>query len=205
MRTVIYSRVSTSSQSLKRQINELRELSSSKGWEVTKAYGEVISGAAKNSQREELSQRLKDGRAGKVKRVIISDVSRLGRNVLEALKTVEELHSFGISIYILNMGLETLTNGKKNPLTEVMLTTMLSFAQMERELIRERVKSGLEEAKRSGKTLGRPKGRKGKKSLKEKYSKELKTLKANENLSLREAAKLTGLSVNTIRKLKEEL
>ena len=83
-----------------------------------------------------------------------SEVSRLGRSTVEVLQIVEELTQLGSSSYVQNFGLETLKNGKRNPVAQFMFTLLAEFARLERE----RILSGMDEARRQGIRIGRPAG-----------------------------------------------
>ena len=76
----------------------------------------------------------------------MSEVSRLGCSTVEVLQIEEELTQLGISIYVKNFGLETLKNGKRNPVAQFMFTLLAKFARPERETPRERILSGMDEA-----------------------------------------------------------
>ena len=89
---------------------------------------------------------------------MVSEVSRLGRSTVEVLQIVEELTQLGVSIYVQNFGIETLKNGKRNPVAQFMFTLLAEFARLERETLRERILSGMDEARRQGVTIGRPVG-----------------------------------------------
>ena len=78
----------------------------------------------------------------------MSEVSRLGRSTVEVLQIVEELTQLGISIYVQNFGIETLKNGKRNPVAQFMFTLLAEFTRLERETLRERILSGMDEARR---------------------------------------------------------
>ena len=128
----------------------------------------------------------------------------MGRSTLEVLQIVEKLTELGVSVYVDNIGIETLTKGKTNPIAQILLTILAEFSRMEKEVLRERILSGLEEARRKGVKIGRPKG-----SMKEPedyikgYPKVVRHLK--EGQSLRNTAKLNSISVNTVRKVKKAM
>lgn len=202
MKVAIYTRVSTNKQNHQRQINDLTDLCTNQNWQVVEIFKETISGAKSNIQRPQLQRLFELATTHQIKKVIISEVSRLGRNLSESIKTIDQLTAAGVSIYIQNIGMETLLpNGKVNFMFKPILVTLAGFAEMERELLRERIQSGLERAKKQGKTLGRPKGKKESTSdLLSKYPKVKRELKSG--LSLRKISKITGVSINTIQKVK---
>lgn len=202
MNVAIFVRVSTKKQDYKRQVSDLKEYCEHQGYNIIDIITEKISGAKKNSQRPAIQALYKLVESGKIKKVIVSEVSRLGRKTVEVLKVVEKLTELGVSIYIQNYNLETLTpKGKRNPMASLMFTMLAEFAQMERETTIERINSGLEEAKRKGKTLGRPQGTTlDKDDLLKKYSKVLKCLE--NGLSIRKTMAECKVSINTVQKVK---
>lgn len=100
MNTVIYTRVSTSVQDYQRQIDELQQFASSRGWNVLQVFSEKVSGAKKNEERQELQSLMSYISTHNVEKVLVWELSRLGRNTLEVLKTIEEFNTLGISLFI---------------------------------------------------------------------------------------------------------
>ena len=134
------------------------------------------------------------------------EISRLGRNTLEALKVINYLNENGVSLYVKNYNLETLVDGKVNPVASLICTILLEIASMERLTIKERMTSGrnqyIAKCKEQGIKMGRPSSyRKSDASYKNEYSKEIGLLK--KGISLRNVSQLTGTSVNTLRKLRQ--
>lgn len=210
MKAAIFARVSTSDgrQDVSRQVADLRDLCKKNNWTVAEVITEEISGAKRNNQRAGLQELFTLATSGRIDKVVISEVSRLGRTVRDGVEIIERLNDCGVSIYIQNIGMETLlSDGKPNFMFKPILLTLIGFAEMERELLRERIKSGLENAKRKGKTLGRPKGKRTKQDFQEKvrtkpeYKRAARELRAGQ--SLRNAAAIAGISVNTVRKIQE--
>lgn len=119
----------------------------------------------------------------------------------QVLQIVEELTQLGVSIYVQNFGIETLKNGKRNPVAQFMFTLLAEFARLERETLRERILSGMDEARRQGVTIGRPVGATEEKAVfLKKYAAVARQLRAG--LSVRKTAKLCGVAINTVRKVK---
>lgn len=204
-KVVILARVSTDKQDYDRQVNELTDHCVRMKWEVAKVFANKISGAKKNEERQEIVELLDYVKVYNVKRVCCLEVSRLGRNTLEALKVIQTLTDNGVSLYIKNYNLETLVNGKVNPVASLITTILLEVASMERQTIRERMKSGQDQyiakCKKGGIKMGRPSDyKKSDDAYKEQYGKEITLLR--KGLSLRNITKLTGTSMNTLRKLK---
>ena len=136
--------------------------------------------------------------------VLVSEISRLGRSAIDVQKVIHKLVERKINIYIHQQSMFLLDRkGKYTALSKLIIDTLANLAEMERETLVDRIHSGLTEARRKGKKLGRPSGtRKPVKETKN-YSKIKRLLKDGQ--SLRNTAKLAEVSVNTVRKVKEEL
>jgi DNA invertase Pin-like site-specific DNA recombinase len=204
-KTAIFARVSTEAQDNDRQVKELTALADAKGWHVVETITETASGAASRANRAGLRRLLELASAGSIRRVVISEVSRLGRNVADGVNVLNELSAAGVTVYIANIGIETLLpDGRENFMFKPILLTLLGFAEMEREQIRERVKSGLEAAKKRGQKLGRPAGSaKEAADLLSQYRGLASDLKSG--LSIRKAAKVHDVSPTTVQKVKAAL
>lgn len=107
-KVVIIARVSTDKQEYQRQLIELREHCNRVGWEVVKEFSNKVSGAAKIEDREEIMSLVEYVKIHDVKRVVCLEISRLGRNTLEALKIIQTLNENGVSLFVKNYNLETL-------------------------------------------------------------------------------------------------
>ena len=198
---VIFVRVSKKEQDYQRQVEDLRAVAQSQAVQVVAEISEKISGAKRNQDREGIQQLLELSRRGAIQKVLVSEVSRLGRSTVEVLQIVEELTQLGISIYVQNFGIETLKNGKRNPVAQFMFTLLAEFARLERETLRERILSGMDEARRQGVTIGRPVGATEEKAVfLKKYAAVARQLRAG--LSVRKTAKLCDVAINTVRKVK---
>ena len=197
----IFVRVSKNEQDYQRQLADLRAVAQQQAVRVVAEIAEKVSGVWVNQQREGIQQLLKLSRQGAIQKVLVSEVSRLGRSTVEVLQIVEELTQLGVSIYVQNFGLETLKQGKHNPVAQFMFTLLAEFARLERETLRERILSGLEEARRQGKKLGRPAGTtEGRAAFLSKYEAVAHQLRAG--LSVRKTAQLCQVALNTVSKVK---
>ncbi len=205
MNVITYSRVSTSNQDYNRQIEELRGFCKKMNWNIHKEFSEVISGGLETKDRPVLMESIQHVKSNQIDKVVVWDLSRLGRNTLEVLKTIQFYTENKISLYIKNYNLETLDiDGKTNPLTNFMIEILLSISTLEKNQIRERMKSGyLRYLKNHGK-VGRKKGyRKSDEEILKDYPNVIKYLKKER--PIREIMKLTGKSNGTIMKVKKIL
>ena len=203
---MILARVSTDKQDYQRQIVELTDYCSKVGWEIVKVFANKVSGAKKTEERPEILEMLSYVKEHDIKRVCCLEVSRLGRNTLEALKVIQMLNDNKVSLFIKNYNLETLNlDGTPNPVASLITTILLEVASMERRTILERVNSGrnqyIAKCRKEGLKMGRPSDyKKSEDAYKEQYQKELTLLR--KGISLRNVHKLTNTSMNTLRKLK---
>ena len=205
MDVVLLCWVSTAGQDYSRQVDELSDFCSKMGWNVRRIFTAKVSGAKKIEERSELTEMLDYIRENRIDRVCVLEISRLGKNTLEALKVIRLLNDNGVCLYIKNYNLETLgADGKPNPIASMICTILLEVAQMERLTIMERMASGrdryIAKCRAEGIKMGRPGTyRKSDERMRTQYTKELGLLK--KGISLRNISAITGTSVGTIRKL----
>ncbi|WP_302458050.1 recombinase family protein [Mediterranea massiliensis] len=201
MKVVLFARVSTNIQDYERQINELTALAERNGWEIAASFAEKISGAKRNAERTELVRMVEFVEANNVDKIVVTELSRLGRDTLQVLEVIELFNQKKISLYIQNYSIETLTeDGKVNPMSQFLITILAEVARMERKTIKERMESGYINFRAAGGLVGRKQGyRKSDETMKGEYAEEIRLLK--KGYSLRNVAKLTHTSVNTLRKL----
>ena len=202
IKAVVFCRVSTKVQDYQRQINALTELAALKGWSVESSFCETISGSTTNDKRKELVAMLDYIAKNNIEKVMVTELSRLGRDTLQVLEVIEILNEAGVSLNIQNYNIETLTpDGKINAMSQFLVTILAEVAKMERRTIRERMESGYDNFIKAGGRVGRKPGyRKTDDLLLVEYAEELRLLK--KGISLRNVSKLTGTSVNTLRKCK---
>jgi DNA invertase Pin-like site-specific DNA recombinase len=200
-RIAIYVRVSKSQQDFQRQLSELRKFASENGYNIVEEISEKQSGSIEN--REGIAKIINLAKSRKISMVLIHEVSRLGRNTIDSLKTLETLTENKVCLYILNSGIQTInSDGSKNEMAQTMFTIMAEFARVERTYLIDRINSGLDEALRKGKVLGRKKGTTESVKI---FLKKYKGLDKHieKNISLRDIKKVFGHSVNTIQKYKK--
>ena len=202
-RVVIYARVSTIGQDYQRQLAELKAYASKMNYMVVKEFTEKISGAKKVVEREALADMLKFVEENEIDKVLIYECSRLSRRITDFLNVIEFLTERGISLFILQNGLETLqANGTVNPIAQLVMGIISQFNSMERNLIRSRMESGYNHFRMNGGKVGRKAGcRKCADEMKTQYSKEIQLIK--KGISLRNITAICGTSVNTFQKIKK--
>jgi DNA invertase Pin-like site-specific DNA recombinase len=195
-------RVSTAKQQTDRQISELLTYAKSKGYKVIEVCRETISGTANGDDRHGLRRAAELAMEGKIKKVLVHEISRLARRNSVVHQFVEALEECGVCLYWAAQNIETLLpNGKRNPAAGIMLALLAEMAQTEVETLRERIKSGLAQAKRKGVRLGRPKGTTLDHDLfLRKHKDILRQLRRGQ--SVRNSAKITGKGVSTVQRVK---
>ena len=193
-------RVSSSLQETDRQVSELTTYAKSKGYNIVEVLREKISGTADQDEREGLNQALELARTGKIKKVLVHEVSRIARRNSIAHKFVETLEDYGVSLYWAAQSIETLLpSGRRNPAAGIMLALMAEMARNELEVLKMRVRSGIEEARRKGVKLGRPVGTT--EDLLKKHQDIVRNLKNGQ--SVRNTGKITGKGFSTVQRVKK--
>ena len=206
-KVVLLLRVSTNSQDYEYQRNTLTDICKRNGWEVVHTVENKVSGAKKSEEREEIVELLEYVRHNKIDIVVATEVSRLGRDTLEALKIIEILNENKVNLYFANYGIETLLpDGTINPIARLILTICLEISAYERNLIKYRMKAGYEEYLKKRKDnpelrLGRQGYKKDEQAYRKEYAQELSLLR--KGISLRTIQKLTTTSIGTLQKLKK--
>lgn len=199
---VLFCRVSTQVQDYERQVSDLTQFAEKHHWEIAETFTEKISGAKKNEERKALTDLLSYARVHYINRVLVTELSRLGRDTLQVLTAIEMLNKAKVSLYIMNYNIETLTpDGTVNPMSQFMITLLAEVARMERRTIKERMDSGYANFRANGGKVGRKTGyRKSDEDFRTQYKDVFRLL--DKGVSLRDISKTTGVSVNTIRRCK---
>lgn len=149
LRAGLYARISTTDrQTLPMQNRALREYAARRGWIVALQVREVGSGAVERKAREQL---MEAARRRDIDVVLVWRLDRWGRSVTDLLATLQELEHLGVGFVSLTEALDLTT-----PAGRAMAGLLAIFAEFEREILRERTRAGLAEARRNGKRLGRP-------------------------------------------------
>ena len=203
---VIYARVSSvgDRQSTERQVNDLSDYALYKQLEVRKVFEEHISGAKKNEERPVLCQTLEYCKQNGISTLLVSELSRMGRNAFEVLASVKELLDCGINLYIQKEQFNLLgEDGKPSLFAPIMLATLSTCAQLERENITFRLQSGRKQYVAKGGRLGRKPGSvKTVEQKREEYKDVIVLLR--KGYTIRDVAKLTRKSVSTVQRVKKE-
>lgn len=206
MNAVIYARVSstTERQNTERQVADLKKYADYKGYEISHVFEEKISGAKKNAERKVLVEALDYCETHQVDILLVSELSRLGRNAFEVLESVKYLVDKGINLYMQKEQFILLDNkGEPSMFAPIMIATLSTCAQLERDNIKFRLNSGRQLYIEKGGKLGRKTGSiKSAEKKKEEYKAVLKALR--QGLSVRQVAKLTDTSASTVQRLKKE-
>jgi DNA invertase Pin-like site-specific DNA recombinase len=181
MKLAIYARVSTKEQSVDTQLEALRSYAAARNWQVFREYCDQGISGAKDS-RPALNELMQDARRRKFDVVAVWKFDRMARSTSHLLRVLAEFRALGIQFCSYTEAIDTST-----PIGEVMFTIIGALAQFERELIRERVQAGVDRARRNGKPWGR---------------KKIAIAEIPEGLSLRETARILGVSRETVRRRK---
>ena len=204
--SVIYARVSSTGerQSTSRQVADLTQYATTNGMAVTEIFEEHISGAVKNEERPVLCECLDYCIANGIDTLLISELSRLGRNVDEVLANVKRFKENNLNIYFQRENISIFqADGSKNPFLNIFISVLGTCAEMEREAIKFRLDSGLKRYREQGGKVGRKVGSiKTKEQKQEEYAKVLRCLKQGK--SIRDTSVLCGVSVSTVFRVKRE-
>lgn len=205
-RAIIYARVSSvgDRQNTERQISDLTRYAEYSNFTVVKVFEEHISGAKRNMERPILLEAIEYAKSEGITQILISELSRLGRNAFEVLSTVKEMIDAGINIYFQKEQFTLLDEeGEPSLFAPVMIATLSTCAQLERENIKFRLNSGRANYIAKGGKLGRKKGSvKSDEVMREQYKEVIMLLK--KGYSVRNVAKLQGIGISTVQRIKNQ-
>lgn len=151
MRIGIYARVSTKDQSCELQVRDLRAYCAARGFDLVGEYIDVGQSGTKDS-RPELNKLMDDVRKRQFDAIVVWRFDRFARSTKHLLMALEEFRSLGVQFISYQENIDTCS-----PLGQALFTIVSAVAQLERDLIRERVSAGIRNARDNGKRLGRPK------------------------------------------------
>jgi DNA invertase Pin-like site-specific DNA recombinase len=194
---VKYIRWSTLSQSGSRQSLDNRE--------YDLIAQEQISGSISFAKRPQGAAVLKLIEANKVADLYVEEFSRLGRNAFDTLSTLKTCEEYGVNVHILNMNLDSIVDGKPNPIFKLFSHIVSVIAEQEKELIRERTEAGKVAARNNGVVFGRKAGSNERKVdfLNKENNKLILKYLSEDRMTIREIAKLTDASTATVMKVKK--
>ena len=205
-KAVIFARVSsvTDRQNTERQVEDLKKYAKSNDYSVEAVFEEKVSGGKKNLERPVLNECLSYCIEQKVNMLLVSELSRLGRNAFEVLETVKYLIDNKINVYLQKEQITLLDNeGKPSMFAPIMIATLSTCAEIERENIKFRLNSGRDNYIAKGGKLGRNIGSvKTTEKKKEEYKQVIALLKKGN--SIRNIAKIAGVSISTVQRVKKE-
>jgi len=190
MRCAIYSRVSTTGQTVENQLKVLREYAEKNGYTVVNEYcDEGISGAKGRDKRPQFDALIKDATRKKFDIILTFSVCRLGRSLSDLVSFLNEMNSIGCNLYIHQSGINSQTASGK------MLFQMIGvFSEFEREMIRERVVAGQKRYIDNGGKMGRPS------NITEGLINSIKFMR-EKKIGIRKISRELGVGVSTIYKV----
>ena len=192
-RAALYVRVSTDAQTVENQMRELRQVAVRRGWDVVEVYSDAgISGAKGRNGRPGLDSVLKDATRRKFDIVMAWAIDRLGRSLVDLLGTIGHLEACGVDLYLDQQSIDTTT-----PMGKLVFQVTGAFAEFERTMIRQRVKTGLKRAVAQGVKLGRPKIDS---ATERKVRKQLA-----KGVGILKVAKSLGIGTGTVQRIANEL
>mgnify|MGYP006079010101 FL=1 len=206
IKTIIYSRVSSESerQNTERQTKELQEYANRMNYDVVEIFEEKVSGFKKNDQRPVFSKMLELAKEGSIDKILVWELSRIGRSVLQSLQNIQILHNLKVGLYIKNFNLETLNEDKTpNSLSMFMVQILFSVANMESQMTLSRLQSGYRNhiKKNGNQSVGRKKGNTDcDEKILNRHSDVVRLIKRG--LSIRNISAITNKSTNTVLKVK---
>lgn len=203
---VIYSRVSSQGdrQDTARQVRDLELLAKQRNMKVAKIYEEHISGAKKTQERPILRECLEYCFTNDVEILLISELSRLGRNVDDVLANVRLCKEKHLNVYFQKEQLSIFNDdGKEHPFLTIFIAVLGTCAEMERDNIKFRLNSGKAQYMAKGGKVGRKEGyRKSDEELQEQYAGVIKQLR--KGYPIRMIAKNEGVGISTVMRVKKK-
>jgi DNA invertase Pin-like site-specific DNA recombinase len=203
MDVVAYIRVSSKTQDYTRQKTNLQNIADERGWNLVRVFSEKVSGTIKTDDRKEFKSMITYLKEKSISLCMVSEISRVGRRVLDVLNSIDLLHQNGISLYVQQFNMSSLENGKENPMVKMLIQMLAMGSEMENNMRKERQLQGIQLAKMKGKYQGRVSGSTAsKEKLMVKY-KDVVDLVKSSDLSLRRIASITKRSINTVAKVRD--
>ena len=186
--TALYLRVSTNEQSTEAQRSELEAYSTARRWSDVILYEDIITGTS--TSRPQFDLMMNHARCGKLARILVVKLDRLGRSLAHIAMTIAELQSANVALICTSQGIDT---SNDNPAGRFQVSVLAAVAEFERSLIQERTREGLRAVRARGVRLGRPR-------TDRKVAEQARALKA-QGCSNRAVGRLLGLSHPTVAQL----
>ena len=206
MKAIIYARVSSTNdrQNTERQVIDLQQYAEANKMEVVKIFEEHISGGKTNKERQVLQDALQFAVDNSIDYILSNELSRIGRNTFNVLETIKFLIDNHINLYFQKERFTLLNeDGKPSPFAAIMLATLSTCAELERENIAFRLQSGFRRHIEKGGKVGRKFGyTKSREKKENEYRETIRYLR--KGFGVRDTAKLTGTSERTVARLKKE-
>lgn len=199
----LFLRVSTHKQDYERQLTELEEYCSKRNYAITHTIATVISGRVRFPNRPDVQELLLKAKLGLFNKIVVTEISRLGRNAADIKYVLDALHQLGVSVVFKNIGIESLDNGVPSFAVNIVLAVYAELTQEEVRTLSERIKSGLEHAKKKGKQIGRPTGLITSEELLARYPSMVRDIK--KGLSIRKTAAVHGVCQATVMRVKKAI
>lgn len=202
---IIYGRVSTALQDYTRQVSQLKQFAECNNIKIMQVFTEQVTGSKKAANREALSGAMDYIRNNDIDIVLVHELSRLGRDAFDVQSTInsivnecrKDLYLYDYQMYALGR------DGLMNPFFKIVTDVLASVAELERNHLIKRIRSGIKSAKSKGVKLGRRPGTTKDITETKNYKKVMKLIKSNNNLGLRKIAKICDVSPNTVKKVKD--
>ena len=189
VRVGLYARVSThDQQTLPMQTKAMREYASRRDWAVAQVVEDVGSGASERPKREEL---LAAARRREIDVILVWRLDRWGRSLVDLVNTLQELSATGVGFASLAEALDLTT-----PAGRALAGMLAVFAEFERDILRERVRAGIAQARLAGKHLGRPP------AVRDRHGREVRRM-FKTGMSKRRIAAELGISRTSVRRFLE--
>ena len=189
MKVGILSRISTSSQSNESGLEELRSICEKSDYEIVEEYVEVVSGSKGKDERTELSRMLYDCKKRKFKKLIVWELSRLGRSLPHLVNTLQEMKDSGVDLYSVREGIDTSTS-----MGRTMFGLIGVFSEFELEVSKDRVQRGIDHYRKTHKTWGR------KKTITDEQETNVVQLRKS-GLSIRKISSEVGISTGSVSRV----
>ena len=201
---LLFCRVSSDQQSYDYQLEELRQYCDANNYEIVETIANNISGRT-GSKRPDLDHLFSLAKKGGFRKVIVTSVERLGRDARMIRRTIDFLHERKISIVFKNQSFESLdTNGEETFVTNILISVYAEVSMEDNKQRSNKIRSGIANAVKKGKVVGRPAGwKKDNVALLKEHAKLVKDLK--QGLSLNQCVKLHGVAKNTVIKVKRAI